>query len=138
MRLVTYPNFCKACSEGLWLSLLQRIDLLDDVNEGCIWTPASSTSSLGHWKKRLNVQLVPLAHLRVEPVSSAESFTITWSKDGQIIERFENETSMEMNDGAALGTFSIDVTFRTEEVRKDPHGHLISNREYTISKRCGS
>lgn len=138
MRLVTFPDLCKACLEGLWLSLLQRVNLIEGVHEECIWTPASFSPFPGHWKKRLEVQLIPLARLRVEPISATETFTIIWTKDGQVLEDFTNKTRIEVDDGEALGTFSIDVKFATEEVRKDPHGRLTSRTEYTISHRCRS
>ena len=134
MRQVTYPNFCKACLEGLWLSLLRHVNLIDDVNEKCVWLSPSPAS--GRWKKTLEIQLVPLAHLRAEPVSTSEAFTIIWTKDGQVLEGFTNKTRIEIDHGKALGIYRIHVEFATEEVRKDPHGYLTSGREYVISKRC--
>jgi hypothetical protein len=31
MRQVTLPHFCKPCTEGLWLQLLKRIQIIYDI-----------------------------------------------------------------------------------------------------------
>jgi hypothetical protein len=137
MRLVTYPNLCKACLEGLWLSLLRRVNLIDDVREECIWTPAPSPSTSGLWIRRLEIKLVPLAQFRLEPVSATETLTITWSKDGQVLESLSNKTRIDIDGRVSTGTFRVDVKFATDEVRKDPDRRLTSIGEYTITMRCG-
>ncbi|KAK7689832.1 hypothetical protein QCA50_006471 [Cerrena zonata] len=60
MRIVTTPNFCKACLEGLWHSLLRRVDLIDDIVTDCEIAPGFPTT----WKRTLDLKLVPLAQFR--------------------------------------------------------------------------
>ena len=136
MRVVTSPNLCKVCLEGLWLSLLRRVDLIDDIREACVLEPLTYNPKVQHWKKSLEISLVPLAHLRSNPVPITESYTIHWMKDGRILETFTNKTRMEVCNEDAIGTYIIDVEFRTDEVRKDTKGLLTAGGEYTITSKC--
>ena len=140
MRVVTTPNFCKACLEGLWHSLLRRVDFIDDVLPGCRISPGYPTS----WKRTLDLKLVPLAQFREAPDLSLakqfkESYSITWSKDGDVLEHFNDQTHIEVDDtdGDGVGVYSIEVKFRTEEVRVDPQGLLISSGDFNVGERCG-
>ena len=132
MRIVTTPNFCKVCAEGLWLALLKRVDLIDDVVAGCVQDDES-----GHWTRTLDAQLVPLAELREHAVAPAESYTITWSKDGKVLDAFTNKTRLEVPDADAAGEYTLDVTYATEEVIIDKDGLLSSGGEFTITESCG-
>lgn len=124
MRSVTKPNFCKVCLEGLWLSLLKRIDLIDNSRIIC-----------GRDRHRtLEVDLVPLAELREHPVSSEESYSITWSKDGKVIPHFANMTHVDVSD--EVGMYHIDVQFSTEEVRVDKGKLLGASRSFTVTETC--
>ncbi|KAG1727908.1 IgA peptidase M64-domain-containing protein [Suillus occidentalis] len=124
MRSVTKPNFCKVCLEGLWLSLLKRIDLIDNSKIIC-----------GRDRHRtLEVDLVPLAELREHPVSSEESYSITWSKDGKVIPHFANMTHVDVGD--EVGMYHIDVQFSTEEVRVDKGKLLGASRSFTVTETC--
>ncbi|KAG2102294.1 IgA peptidase M64-domain-containing protein [Suillus discolor] len=124
MRSVTKPNFCKVCLEGLWLSLLKRIDLIDNFKIMC-----------GDDRHRtFEVDLVPLAEFREHPVSSEESYTIAWSKDGKVLPQFANMTHVDVGD--EVGTYHVDVQFSTEEVRVDKDGLLGASRSFTVTEPC--
>ncbi|KAG1777226.1 IgA peptidase M64-domain-containing protein [Suillus placidus] len=124
MRSVTKPNFCKVCLEGLWLSLLKRIDLIDNFKIMC-----------GTDRHRiLEVDLVPLAEFREHPISSEESYSIAWSKDGKVLPQFANMTHIDVDD--EVGTYHIDVQFSTEEVRVDKDGLLGASRSFTVTETC--
>lgn len=124
MRSVTKPNFCKVCLEGLWLSLLKRVDLIDDFRTTC-----------GRERHRaFEVALVPLAEFRESPVSSQESYKIIWSKDGEVLPQFVDMTRMDVSDEA--GTYRVDVQFSTKEVRVDKDGLLGASRSYTVTETC--
>ncbi|KAJ7644444.1 IgA peptidase M64-domain-containing protein [Roridomyces roridus] len=93
MRLVTTPNFCKACLEGLWLKLLRNISLIDSIEESC----ADDSSTL-------NLALVPLAQFRTAAVVGLdESYAVTWYKDGLVLSGWTNKTRL---DGAGPGTYA--------------------------------
>ncbi|KAH9950639.1 IgA peptidase M64-domain-containing protein [Amylocystis lapponica] len=138
MRIVTTPNFCKVCLEGLWLSLLRRVDFIDDMRSTCVWevVDPSPVRGAGTWKRMLELDLVPVAHLREEPVAQKENYAITWTKDGAVMEAFTNKTQIEV-DGDVIGTYAVDVHFDTEEVRVDVDGLLASRGEYIVARKCG-
>lgn len=136
MRIVTTPNFCKACLEGLWLSLLRRVDFIDDVVANCEIAPGYPTA----WKRTLDLKLVPLAQFRDTPdLHLAETYSIIWSKDGEILDNFQDKTRVEVDDtdGEGVGVYSVEVRFRTEEVKKDPDGLLFSGGDFNVVDRCG-
>ena len=123
MRKVTTPNFCKVCLEGLWLALLKRVDLIDNIEERCNQDKT----------KFIDLRLVPLAHLRDDPLDVKENLTIRWSKDGQDLEEFTNETSIVVD---GVGKYSVDVEFKTEEVKVDVDGFLKARGELTVNDEC--
>ena len=129
MRIVTTPDFCKPCTEGLWHALLRRVDLIDDLEVGCEKDAASD------WARTLELSLVPLAHLRENPVDVAESYTITWMKDGEVVTEFMNQTKL-VDDGNAVGSYMVHVQYTTEEVRVDKDGLLTSTAASFVGTRC--
>ncbi|KAH7920291.1 hypothetical protein BV22DRAFT_1098340, partial [Leucogyrophana mollusca] len=134
MRNVAYPNFCKVCLEGLWMSLLKRVDLIDNDRESCAWKPALIAGVAGHWKRTVELELVPLAHLRKDPASTKESYTITWSKDGEVMQALANQTQIVVDD--VLGTYEANVELATDGVRVDRHGWLTAGRTFVFASRC--
>ena len=128
MRIVTTPNFCKACVEGLWHALLRRVSLVDNLIPSC--SHSSSTP-----ERVLDLSLVPLAHLRDTPVDIAEGYAITWVKDGIEVPAFANQTRL-LDDGNALGSYVARVKYWTEEVRVDPERLLESTVGVVITTRC--
>ena len=132
MRAVATPNFCKVCTEKLWLNLLERVDFIDDVKESCVQQHSGS----GGWSKVIDVHLLPLAHLRKTPVGPVESYTITWKKDGRLLPRFTNKTSIELDSESAVGEYTIKVKFATEEIRLKSK-NLVSGVRYAVKTKCG-
>ncbi|KAF8440786.1 IgA peptidase M64-domain-containing protein [Boletus edulis BED1] len=125
MRTVARPNFCNVCREGLWLSLLKRIDLIEGFRMTCL----NANSRV------VSVDLVKLAQFREHPVEIAESYAITWSRNGRILEEFTNLTEVDL--GAADATYRVDVTYAVEEVRLDPRGYLRASRTFnSIPHSC--
>ena len=125
MRIVTTPNFCSACVEGLWYALLRRVALIDDLAAGC--------SPTG--ERTLDLALVPLAELRADPVDVEESYEITWARDGVEVPEFKNKTQL-VDEGGAVGSYAVRVQYRTEEVRVDPDGLLVSEAALVVTTRC--
>ncbi|KAJ7134230.1 IgA peptidase M64-domain-containing protein [Mycena epipterygia] len=123
MRIVTTPNFCKACLEGLWLSLLRGVNLIDDIEASCTDAPTST----------LNLHLVPLAQFRAAAVAGLnESYTITWSKDDAVLGEWTNKTQVDVGPG----TYAVSVKYATNEVKVDPDNLLSDYMEYTVSETC--
>ena len=130
MRIVTTPDFCSACTEGLWHALLRRVSLIDGLTLGCTTQPGSARSA-----RTLDLALVPLAHLRDAPAGVAEALEITWVKDGRAVPAFANRTRL-VDDGAAVGSYAVRVRYRTEEVRVDPDGLLEATAAVVVTTRC--
>lgn len=130
MRMVTTANFCSVCLEGLWLSLLERVDLIDGLAAGC------ATNAAGKPTRTLEASLVPLAHLRDDDVGKEEAYIIKWLKNGVELEGFQNQTHIEV--GNEEGTFEVVVQFETEEVRLDKAGYLSSHAAVTVTGQCAT
>lgn len=137
MRVVTKPNFCKVCTEKLWLYLLDKVDLIDDISESCVQPHSGSDLTLP-WSKVIDLHLLPLAHLRKKTrlVGTDESYTITWKKDGHLLPQFTNKTRIELDNDSAVGTYSVKVKFATEEIKLKSK-KLVSGVHYTVKTRCG-
>ncbi|KAG6879333.1 hypothetical protein C0992_003467 [Termitomyces sp. T32_za158] len=139
MRSVTTPDFCKVCIEGLWLSLLRRVNLIDGIQEGCEQRALEANESFtSTWTRTLDLTLVPLAQFRERQTRAKESYIIEWRKDRKLLSVFTNQTRLVLNDLEAIGTYSINVTFATDEVRLDKDNLLTASSTYQISTTCGS
>ncbi|KIL67724.1 hypothetical protein M378DRAFT_185341 [Amanita muscaria Koide BX008] len=136
MRAVTMPNLCKVCLEGLWLSLLRRVDFIDDLEENCQLRVLENGSKKA-WVKTVEAVLVPLAHLR-QALPNKESYTLTWYKDGRILDKFTNRTVLELDDDELAGSFFLQVKFSTDEVRLDRDGLLERRRHFQPAACTGS
>lgn len=124
MRSVVKPNFCNVCLEGLWLSLVKRIDLIEGLSLTC--------SGPGSDVHVVQVDLVKLAQFREEPIESVESYAIEWTRDGRVLEALANFTRVELSD-AEHGTYRVDVTYAVDEVRLDPRGYLHASRTFELA-----
>ena len=131
MRLTTGPNFCKVCIEGLWYSLLSRVDPIDSLETDCRLDAETET-----WKRTLNVTLIPLGQFREELPDVRESYAIVWTQDGKELTRFANQTVVVVDDDEELGEFGVSVRFVTEEVRSDPSGLLETSASVVVSSTC--
>ncbi|GJE91909.1 IgA peptidase M64-domain-containing protein [Phanerochaete sordida] len=135
MRQVTTPNFCSVCVEGLWLSLLRRVDLIDELNTAC--TPRRGSPKVN---LTANLALVPLAQFRAgagdSDVAPQESYAIRWTKDGVPLHHFTNQTRLAINGEDTGAVYAVDVTFATEEVHVDKEGLLTAHRDIVLSKIC--
>ncbi|KXN82819.1 hypothetical protein AN958_02093 [Leucoagaricus sp. SymC.cos] len=139
MRVVTTPNFCSVCLEGLWFSLLKRVDLIDSLTETC----CINSESEGHWFKTLSIDLIPLAHLRAPPGAEGhrepprdELYTIRWMKDGRTLGDFYGETSISLADEDAVGNYTVIVKFFTDEIRLDLEEIATTVWEYEVTSYC--
>jgi len=166
MRQLTNTNFCKVCTEGLWLALMSRVDIIEEAATKC------SRSTGGRWERVFEVDLLPLAQYRSNDtlVDKDESYQIVWSRtraapaagsvqdavwvprlgdfgsvfggEREVFHRATNTTELvldEIADDVRVGdVISVDVLFSTEEVRVDNNGHLSGGGNWTIGRRCGS
>lgn len=126
MRQVTTPNFCSVCKEGLWMSLLGGVSLIDDIEDYCIGSD-----------KVLNLTVVPLAQLRDTPVPGlVESLGIRWLKDGQEMADWTNKTVVQMEGQKVLGEWAVEIQYSTEEIRKDTQGLTKDSLKFEVDQGC--
>lgn len=121
MRTMHSVDFCDACIEGLWLSLMRPLSLIEAITQEA--QPDGSTN--------VTVDLLPLAEFRDVPRES-ESYTILWydADEESILEQWTNQTSALIDEGAA--SFEIEVTFTTEQVRVDSSGLLTLRERFDV------
>lgn len=130
MRIVTSPNFCSVCVEGLWHVLLKRVDLIDDFWTGC------AVESSGEVRRFFEAKLVKIGQFRETATKQREAYSISWKKDGELMPEHANKTHIEVpND---TGIFSVEVQFVTDEVLLDPHKYLTASSEIEIYAECMS
>ena len=116
--------------EGLWLSLLRKIRIIENITETC-----QEDAITGLATHALELQLLPLAQFRPFDVSVKERYAVTWKKDGKILDEFQDMTKLPIDNEEGLGLYTARVEFMTEEVRVQK-GELTDTREYTVSSRC--
>ncbi|KAI1080162.1 IgA peptidase M64-domain-containing protein [Whalleya microplaca] len=124
MRGLYSVDFCSACIEGLWLSLLGKLTLIDNVTQ--VAQPDSSTN--------VTLDLLPLGEFRKIPNAHEEAYTILWygaDKD-VVLADWTNSTSALIEPGTT--EFGVKVSFWTEQVRVDTAGTLVQEKRYTVQK----
>lgn len=123
MRTMHSVDFCDACIEGLWYSLLRPLSLIDNVTQV---VDGSYTD--------VSLELLPLAEFREIERPTKESYEITWyAANGEtVMDRFTNSTTARIN--KCHKTFDVEVRFHTEQVREDPDGILITRKTFDLER----
>lgn len=122
MRGAFSVDFCSACIEGLWLSLLSPLSLIDNVTQ-----VAQSDGSTN-----VTLDLLPLAQFRTVPNPHEEGYTILWygADESVVLEQWTNSTSALI--GSNTTEFGVEVKFWTEQVRVDSDGVLIQKERLAV------
>ncbi|KAI6086036.1 IgA peptidase M64-domain-containing protein [Hypoxylon rubiginosum] len=122
MRSTYTGNFCSACIEGLWISLLSSVSLVDNVTQ--IAAADGSTN--------VTLELLPLAQFRQGPYPRAEGYEITWygADEGVVLAEYANSTSALI--AADTEEFGVEVRFWTEQVRVDEDDVLVFKERYAV------
>lgn len=123
MRQVVLPHFCKPCSEGLWLALLKRVNLIDNVS---VTWDTSDENAL--------IQLTPLGlgQFRGNFPLHDESLEILWALNGSIITGPTNKTHISLPRAKVVGNWTVSVILHTDEVRMDPKNYLTSTKIFKV------
>lgn len=123
MRTMHSVDFCDACIEGLWYSLLRPLSLIDNVTQTHLEDSKHTNVTL---------ELLPLAQFREIERPTKESYEITWfAADGEtVMEQWTNSTSASLSD--CVKSFEVEVRFHTEQVRVDDEGILVTRAKYAI------
>lgn len=127
MRSMYSVDFCDACIEGLWYSLLRPLSLIDNVTQIPDPSPGKYTN--------VTLELLPLAEFREIPRPRKESYEITWyAADGEtVIEEWTNSTTAQLH--KCDKTFEVEVRFHTEQVREDPNNILVTREKFDLQRR---
>jgi hypothetical protein len=134
MRSVTNTNFCSVCKEGLWLNLLKRTALIEQVSTSC-----DSAMSRKSKKVQLHLDLLPLAQLRpqneleeLEKHGIEENYDIRWFVDGKEEHGKRGDTTIL----AKRGHWRVEVRFESSEIRKDKEDWTFEAVEQIIKDGC--
>lgn len=122
MRQVVLPHFCQPCLEGLWLQLLKRVDLIDELvinyddPEGNVY---------------IRLTPVPLGEFRGDRMSPVESLKISWALNGTNLPQYSGKDVIVLPRTDAAGSWQVYTDFQTEEVRANSV-YLNSSRVFSI------
>lgn len=142
MRMVGTSRFCPVCQEGLWGSLLKRVRLIDEVAVDssffrhffflCSRSGSPHPHRLGRATDQtflskpvladtyqVSLSLPSLADLRppTSPFGSAESYTISWSRNLLSLPHLANQTDFALAKEDGKGEWRVEVTFESGEIR---------------------
>jgi hypothetical protein len=133
MRIVTTPEFCSVCKEGLWLSLLQRVSLVDKIDTFCERDGA----------RTLSLTPLPLGRFRDEKEkkelarkNKVEKLGIKWWRDGVEQKALEDEMQVKVGAVESVAHWVAEVVLESSEVRKDEEGWMGSAVEWMIDEPC--
>ena len=125
MRNMSSDVFCHADQENLWMQLLARVSLIDDMTSACFNGTATVT-----------VDVVPLGQFRTPPADDGSKYTASWTKDGVLLSQFDDKFEIEVNVPEDAGEYEVTVQFHTPEVRSDPMELLTAIDRVTVSPVC--
>jgi len=122
MRNMSSSELCAICKEGLWLQFLKKITLIDSVTYSC----SGSTY-------KFTLQAIPLAELRPNDKKiNGEKYFVRWYRDGIHLADHDDQFEFSRSHESSLGNWRIQLKFETPEVRSDPNGLLISEKNFSI------
>ncbi|KAI1212081.1 IgA peptidase M64-domain-containing protein [Annulohypoxylon truncatum] len=125
MRSVYSVDFCEACIEGLWLSLLDSVKLIENFTE--IVEPNPDGSTL------VKIDLLPLGKYRTINTTHAEEYEILWygGEENIILEDWTNKTHAFIVPDTT--EFGIEVRFWSDQIRSPNNTALIDKRRFRIT-----
>lgn len=145
MRNMASTQFCSVCKEGLWLRLLSKASLLDQINVECQRTRVHKAlkGHKGHKSHKkiltsfgLEAKVVPLGQFRQDPSkrSKDEFLTARWFRNGVHQEKLDDKFKIKVPvDDEGVWQFTTEL--HTPEVRKDPRGLLRASKVFVLTKR---
>ncbi|KAF8583338.1 hypothetical protein K439DRAFT_1653512 [Ramaria rubella] len=120
MRVVTSPNLCSVCLEGLWLSLLKRVSLIDTLYPDAL-------------KLILELALIPFGER--DNSRRKEFYTTVWQRDGVTLPQYSNSTRIMLKQDDVYREWRATVQLHTPEVKSDPNRLLESSIQIQMSSQ---
>ncbi|KAI1170224.1 IgA peptidase M64-domain-containing protein [Nemania sp. FL0916] len=123
MRSIYSPNYCNVCLEGLWLALLGKLALIDNITQTA--QPDGSTNA--------SLTLLPLGEFREVPISPKEGYSILWYGDDEnvVLDEWTNKTSALLAPGTT--EFGVEVKFWSDSIRVDKKNATLQKERYTVA-----
>lgn len=123
MRNMNQPLFCPVCLEELWLKIMARISIIDEV---LVYGPGPLVL--------VNLKTAGLGQFRTDGKrKDGEILEIRWFRDGLEQTDLAGKTAWTKPKTEALGSWESRVTFRTPEVRNDPRNLLVHRKFFSVS-----
>lgn len=125
MRTMHSVDFCDACIEGLWQSLLRPLSLIDNVTQ---------TAQLDGYTK-VELDLLPLAQFRDVP-RETEAYTVLWynADNNSVLNEWTNKTTAIISQ--ELAEVEVEIKFSSKQIRVDTNGVLVHKEKFEV-KQCG-
>ncbi|KAI1452323.1 IgA peptidase M64-domain-containing protein [Annulohypoxylon moriforme] len=123
MRSVYSVDFCEACIEGLWLSLLGSVKFIDDFT--MVVEPDGSTL--------VKIDLLPLGEYRKGENSHGETYEILWygGDESVLLDDWTNKTHAFVVPNTS--EYGIEVRFWSEQIKATNHSALVDMRRFRIT-----
>jgi hypothetical protein len=128
LRNMNYPLFCPVCRENLWLKMLEKISLIDDVD--VVYGPSSKISVT------LNVPWLGQFRPAAEAING-ERLEIRWFQEGAEVISLRGKTVWAGSSHDSAGAWRVEVRFIIPEVRSDPADVLLHRYLFRISPKGG-
>lgn len=121
MRNMTSVDFCVVCVEDMWLQLLEKISLIDDVVVATAGGEVTTT-----------LLAIPLAHFRAEGPRPGELYEVTWKRDGVVQTDLQDVFIWSKPASEAAGEWSVTLQYINPEIRSDPRGYTVDSFDFDI------
>ena len=121
MRNMTSVDFCAPCIEGMWLELLNRMSLIDDLDVATV----SGTTTV-------TLTPIKLAQFREGVPRDGEAYTVQWSRNGVVQANLNNLFTFSGTQASLAGSWTVTLEFTTPEIRVDNLGSTVSTEAFTI------
>ena len=121
MRNISSSEFCVADKQNLWLQLVGRVNLIDNI----------TTTDKGD-EVEVTLNLIPFGQFRDVPIDG-EFYTSTWYQDGQLQADLTDQFNWQRSSSAAAGHWTVEVSLSTDDVRSDPNNILSASNTFVVS-----
>jgi hypothetical protein len=120
MRNMSSSHFCPVCQEGLWLSLLRRVSIIDNVDYTCINEDEDVTFAL------VNLSTIKLGQFRsLGKGSSDERINIRWYFND--LEELDLRDRVNVTLYGPLNQWRVTADLTTSEIRRDSKVNFFIN-----------
>lgn len=121
MRNMSSDIFCVVCLEGMWMNLLSRLNLIDDL------TVVPSDGSV-----TVTLKALLLGQLRPGGPLPGERYEVRWTQGTTVRSDLQNKFGWTLPRNEVTGQWSVHIQYITTEIRSDPRGFTTDTRSFRI------